>query len=1034
MQPNQHSLHQFRNCAPVEGNRRRAWGLLASFAATVTTVSVVSHSVANETAMLDLDAATVQVANDFDTHVQPLLQKYCIDCHSGDDPAAKLDVEEFSKSESVVSRWHTWQAMLSRTEEGEMPPVDYGQSPTPEEIQTIANWTVLFRDTEAHKNAGDPGPNSTRRLNNAEYNYSIRDLTGVDIRPTSSFPIDAANAAGFDNSAESLTLSPALITKYLDAAKQVAEHMVLTPIGIEFSAFPVVTDTDRDKYSVQRIIDFYKSKPTKIERYLFAAWEIQRSAKEDIAAAINNTANSHSISPKYLEVVYEYLTQAQQQYGPGKQLQQDWNALVENESDPVQALEKCKTLAEGVSKSRKSLRPQVSVMRGPNGMGVGSQPVILKRNAIVAANRRTVASIALDPTSELCQLTDDERQIMIDGTQEEKEQVRTDYATFCSVFPDAFVILERGRAYLSEEEAAKEARGRLLSAGFHSMTGFFRDDQPLCELILTEDEKKQLDQLWEHFFFSSNVHHRHFAGFLWYERAESTFINEPAFDFIRAEDKDATSDEKLARFREAYKSKVSRGQKDATAVLAAIDEYFDAAKTNLAKFNQQYEASKSKHLDALVDFAERAYRKPLTDLERADIQEFYRESLQLPLADHRTAVEDTLISILMSPKFFYRWDLQSPIATNLDQENPAVKKIGNRSDAERIELEDHELASRLSYFLWCSQPDAELRELASLNKLSEPATLQQQTRRLLSDDKASDMLLEFMGNWLEFRRFDQHNAVDREQFPTFTDDVRQSMAEEPIQLLRHIIQTGGKVTDLIQADYVIVDQNLAKFYGIDEYDRNSPRRWQKIEDASRFHRGGMLPMGLFLTQNSPGLRTSPVKRGYWVIRRLLGEHIPPPPPDVPELPSSETQLGELTVREALAKHREHASCAACHKRFDFAGVLLEAFDPIGQPRQVDLGGRAISTNVELPNGEEVDGVDGLKRYIVEDRLDDFRRHICERLAAFALNRSLIIPDTLLIDSMVQALKDNDDSFAAAVECLVSSPQFLSKRVLQATGN
>jgi hypothetical protein len=186
-------------------------------------------------------------------------------------------------------------------------------------------------------------------------------------------------------------------------------------------------------------------------------------------------------------------------------------------------------------------------------------------------------------------------------------------------------------------------------------------------------------------------------------------------------------------------------------------------------------------------------------------------------------------------------------------------------------------------------------------------------------------------------------------------------------------------------------------------------------------------MGVFLTQNSPGLRTSPVKRGYWVVRKLLGEKIPPPPPNVPELPDSEHDTGDLTLREVLARHREHPSCAACHNRFDAAGLLLEGYDPIGRPRDSDLAGRAISSAATMPEGSEAEGWAGLRDYIVTTRMDEFRRNFCENLVAYALGRTLVVSDDLLVEEMMEQLAQNKNRVRAALEHLIESPQFLNKR-------
>ena len=167
-----------------------------------------------------------------------------------------------------------------------------------------------------------------------------------------------------------------------------------------------------------------------------------------------------------------------------------------------------------------------------------------------------------------------------------------------------------------------------------------------------------------------------------------------------------------------------------------------------------------------------------------------------------------------------------------------------------------------------------------------------------------------------------------------------------------------------------------------------------------------------------------------MIRRLVGDRIPAPPPNVPELPKSEKETGDVSLRELLAKHREHPSCAVCHQRFDFAGLLLEGFDPIGRVRQEDLGGREIDARAALPDGVEAEGVQGLKRYLVQERYEDFRLHFCRSLAAFLLNRTLVVSDDLLIEEMIAQMDKNQQRVQVAIEVVCTSTQFRNKRGVQ----
>ena len=194
-----------------------------------------------------------------------------------------------------------------------------------------------------------------------------------------------------------------------------------------------------------------------------------------------------------------------------------------------------------------------------------------------------------------------------------------------------------------------------------------------------------------------------------------------------------------------------------------------------------------------------------------------------------------------------------------------------------------------------------------------------------------------------------------------------------------------------------------------------------------FGRGGLLPMSVFLTMNAPGLRTSPVKRGYWVVRRLLGERIPPPPATVPELPGDEAHSGSLTLPEMLARHRADKSCSGCHARFDAMGLVFEGYGPIGERRDRDLAGRPVDAHATFPGGSAGEGLAGLRRYLHEHREQDFVNQLCRQMLVYALNRSLMPSDDLLIDTMRTGLRAHGYRFSTLVEAIVTSPQFLMRR-------
>jgi hypothetical protein len=302
----------------------------------------------------------------------------------------------------------------------------------------------------------------------------------------------------------------------------------------------------------------------------------------------------------------------------------------------------------------------------------------------------------------------------------------------------------------------------------------------------------------------------------------------------------------------------------------------------------------------------------------------------------------------------------------------------------------------------------------------------QQARRMLKDARVRALAVEFGGNWLDFRRFEEINTVDRERFPAFDNALRQAMFEEPIRFMLNVFTENRPVLDFLDAHYTFVNPAIAKHYGMP--DMNGPAdQWQRIDDASQYGRGGMLPMAVFLTKNAPGLRTSPVKRGYWVVKRVLGEEIPPPPAAVPELPRDEAKM-QLPLRDALARHRQDPSCAACHTRFDSLGLVFEGYGPIGERRDKDLAGHPVDPRATFPReGGDGSGLEGLRQYIRQRRQNDFVDNLSRKLLAYALGRSLMLSDEILVESIHEKLAQRGYAFDVMVEGIVTSPQFLNKR-------
>ncbi len=941
-------------------------------------------------------------------------------------PAAQFDLSSYTSKDTVTADFARWSMVMDRLTAKEMPPRPLPPPPA-EMTQQVIGWIQAVRAEEIKKSAGDPGLVLARRLSNAEYNYTIRDLTGQDLQVTREFPVDPANTAGFDNSGESLTMSPALLNKYLQAAREVANHIAFNPDGFDFAPFPMLVETDREKYSIQRIINFYKQQPTNYADYFEAAWRFRYGR---VHTTLAKTAAEAKLSPKYLPFVWRILHDPDP-VGPIAKLQEMWLGLpapAAIKADEVHA--KCVEMSDFVMKIRAHTAMQFAAPI-VKGLPAGSQPLLNWKLREFAAHRRDSDPNDLrndtDPPPIVPEIpkypglhreaaprwaalsakarAGDTDLIVPAG---ERKRYEAAFERFANVFPDTFYVTERGRYFPDDSED----KGRLLSAGYHSVVGFFRDDTPLMELILDADGQKELNRLWDEFDFIAHFTERTWVQYFFNQSGEVQGKGAEAAS-ERPIDHQVTDEPVILAMRDAYLRKALDDPKNDPVAPQAIREHFDGINATLRRLEKERADAEPKQLEALLRFATRAYRRPLSKAERDDLLAYYHELRTKNELSHEDALRDAVASVLMAPDFLYRIDLS---AGSVAPQHSSVQPLSS-----------YALASRLSYFLWGSMPDAELLKHAASGDLEKPSVLLTQTRRMLKDPRVRGMATEFTGNWLGTRQFETNNSVDRARFPTFNNDLREAMFQEPIRYVQDAISQNRSVLDLVYGDYTFVNPPLAQHYGIPGVTGDA-NHWVRVDGAGRYGRGGILPMAVFLTQNSPGLRTSPVKRGNWVVQRVLGIRVPPPPPVVPELQSDESK-SDLPVRDMLARHRQNPVCAACHSKFDSFGLAFEGYGPVGDARSKDLAGRPVDTAVTYPGGIDGTGLVGLETFIREHRQNEFVNSVSRKLLAYALNRSLQLSD----ESLIERMETGDLHFQFLIETIVTSPQFLNKRTTTQKG-
>ncbi|QDV66035.1 DUF1592 domain-containing protein [Crateriforma conspicua] len=403
--------------------------------------------------------------------------------------------------------------------------------------------------------------------------------------------------------------------------------------------------------------------------------------------------------------------------------------------------------------------------------------------------------------------------------------------------------------------------------------------------------------------------------------------------------------------------------------------------------------------------AKNVYRRPASDDEVAvllDVFELGRGKGLSEIASLRLMLK----AMLVSPQFLFI--------------TPAE---GTAAPAGIVPLDDHQIASRLSYLLWATMPDAELMALADSKRLHDPPTLKAQVNRMLNDPRSRALFDGFGAQWLGLTDL-KTRAFDVSKFPQMTDAMRSAMYDEVRLFFEDVVRNNHSVTRLIDCDYTFLNNDLAEIYGLQDVVSGPEMRRVSLSDRNR---GGILGMPGVLAATSFPNRTSPVIRGVWVLQQVLGEQVPSAPPDVPELETQDQQsVANLTLRERTELHRTDPVCANCHQLLDPIGFGLENFDAIGRWRDQDENGLAIDATGELPDGSRFTSPEELKAMIA-GRVDDFSRNLLEKLLAYALGRRLEGYDEIVVDELMREIAADDYRMQTIVTAVVTSYPFTHRQ-------
>lgn len=1007
----------------------------------------------------------------YEGEVLPTLKSYCFECHSAPEEQGDLDFVRFATFRDVQASTQVWQKIAEQLKSGEMPPADAKQ-PDAVERQQLLDWVENFLHAEAVANAGDPGPVILRRLNNAEYTFTIQDLTQVGLNPAREFPGDSAAGEGFTNVGNAMSMSTALLDKYFDAGKQIASHAVLLPNGFRFSTH--TTSRDWTDEAVARMRAYYGQFSETIEtpkgrggqlpwaKYLSATISARDSLLAD-GTSIEAVAKSQGLSAKYLSILWSALTSTD----PSlllDQLRAHWRTakiedvpgLVEEINvwqkglwvfnpvgllgrkgsrsqwqEPVTpVLAQCELrLAvpelkgdDDVKETVISLvvgdcsdgnghdvviwqqprlvadkQPDIFVRdleefsgidpklfgRHPDGTEIDSKSLCVHAPAVITlrlpaalAAGRTLATVAT-----LAPEADPESSVQPDlvfGEVAVPSQLMASVATVklgpvnigaderTVSYARPILALHQGAAHLRYVVAMDDHRRVFPPAVCYTqivpvdepltLNLHYREDEQLKRLCLDDAQSAQIDTLWNELLYISA-------------------------DALRQEDVLDSLLETLIKHPQE----------------GILNDAVEPMRKRAVAFRKQLVESESQHLEALLDFAARAYRRPLEDEDSKELVGLYHR-LRSEEFTHDDAFRLTLARVFVASPFLYRFE--------------AVPEGANSAA-----VSSWELANRLSYFLWSSLPDEELRNAAGNGSLLRPEVLELQTRRMLKDSRVRRLATEFACQWLHVHDFPVTEVKSEQLFPEFAP-LRDDMYEETVQFLADLFRSDRRLLDLFVSNHTFLNERMAAFYGIPDVTGDA---WQRIEGIQRFGRGGILGMATTLAKNSGASRTSPILRGNWVNEALLGDRLPRPPKDVPQL--GDTPPEGLTERQLIERHSSDPACAKCHLRVDPLGFALEGFDAIGRRRERDRAGLPIDTKTTLPDGREIDGLDGLKDYLLGQRRDALTRQFCRKLLGYALGRETRLSDWPLLDEMQRDMASDDARVSQAVVDIVNSRQF-----------
>jgi mono/diheme cytochrome c family protein len=936
------------------------------------------------------EIAAPDTATEFSKNVTPLLQKYCYQCHGNGKHSGKLALDNYKTIADVETNRVRWEDVLRTVRAAEMPPPnDTKVQPTLAEREAITGWIEkeLYHFDPAHP---DPGKVTLRRLNRAEYNATIRDLVGVDFKPAVDFPPDDSGY-GFDNIADVLSLPPILLEKYLAAADKILDQAIVTdPIKPMVRHIPASTMQigfnalgDRGDGWVQLISleedDVAVPLDVPPGDYLV---RIQAFSTKDGGALIGQgsegkVTSTNDPGPTKIAIMLN------------DSFVQDFT-VTRDEAHP--GIYEARV---GVPAGKNYFRASVRRKRGGdanelfmlNGrLGRQHPGIVLVKwmeieGPLPAATRRflpdklqVVGEKTITPSGDIKLLKNGEVATTIDLANDSEVILRAQaFAQQAGTETTKMEFRVDGKPVKTFDVIAPATMQPLPSQRVFSLT-----------LLVPQP-------------FVYEIHANLPAG---KHRFAAAFVNNFS---------DPTNKNPNLRVRSLTIQNLEASVLGVPVLIppmpAPVRELFAKHPLPSAGMATAAAAPEDAARGIVADFTHRAWRGPVDPADIDRLMKLY-EFARAQGDSFEAGVKLVMKAVLVSPHFLFLGELPKPAMAAASTEPRPLDEVA--------------LASRLSYFLWSSMPDDELLGLAERGQLRKNLTAQ--VKRMLASPKASALTENFAGQWLQIRTLGEFQP-DKKMFPDYDPALSSAMQRETELFFENVMRKDTSVFDFLTGDYTFLNARLAKFYGM----TNAAATGEEFERVSltKTPRRGVLTQASILALTSNPTRTSPVKRGKWVLENLLGTPPPPPPPDVPNLDDKARMLTG-TLRQQMEQHRANPTCAGCHARMDPIGFGLENFDAIGAWRDKE-GTNSIDASGTLVSGDSFAGASQLATVLATKHRQEFLNCLADKMLTYALGRGTEYFDRPALEKITQTMDKHQDKFSSLILAVTDSFPFQMRR-------